>query len=417
MTLSPNLKQLLTRAKAEGRTVSETDPDYVRALDADAAAAREASRSTRTTPPPRERPDAQAGRAPAVHTREERPYSLLAYLRASSSGDWRDAKLELRAHDEIRERTGAEPRDPRSRFLPYAALLPMARQRELLEKRDVTTTTAASLVATDLMPEDFVELLRNEAVVVRAGARVIPNLVGNVDIPRQNLAAVGGWIATEGTDAVEGQLTTDKITLTPRTFALYQELTRKLVKQSTPGAEELVREDLRRVIGLGIDSAALIGTGASGQPTGVLVAAGVGTVAHSAALTSTWANILEYETDISAANAPSGRRAWMMRAAIRAHLKGVLKVTADAGAGFLMEPDSTMNGFPAFVSEQLPASGTAGALVLGDWSELVIGMWGVLDLFADPFSKGNSGTLVVRGFQDVDIGIRHAASFSKSTVL
>jgi len=427
-TLAKELRGILDKAKAENRDLSPEDEKawQEKKAAADKVSAEisreeelerleaDAQRSTRTTPPPVPDVDPKAPRAPAVHAKEDREYSLVRLFRAQISGDWRDAKLERRVGDELRERHGEAPHDERGCFVPYSALLPSKRQREM-EKRDVLSTTAGSLIAVDLVPDEFIELLRNEAMVVRAGARMLPNLVGNVDIGRQNAAAVGGWIATEAADAVEGQLTTDKITLTPKTFGLYQELSRKILKQSTPGVEDLVREDIRQVIGIGIDAAALNGTGAAGQPTGILVAAGTSTVTHGAGLV-TWPNVLEYEADLGTSNALRGRLAWMMRSSVRAVVKATAKASGTV-AGFVMEPDGTMNGFPSFVTEQMPPLGTTGALLFGNFAEVLIGMWGVLDLFADPFTKGNAGTVVVRGFQDIDIGIRHAASFSKSLVL
>jgi HK97 family phage major capsid protein len=411
--IGKHLKALLAKAKADGRTVGEADLDYIAALEADVAEAREAATSTRTTPPPQPIPDPSGGRAPAGHIRQPeggRSYQLMRLLRAQGSGDFREARIEMRTHDELRERHG-EPHHERALHVPYRALLPIARQLEL-ERRDVDSTGAGSLISTDLAAEDFIELLRNQAAVVAAGARMLPGLVGNVDIPRQNAAAAGGWIATETGAPSEGQLTTDVVSLVPKTFGMRTEITRKILKQSTPAAEDLVREDMRRVIGLALDLAAISGSGASGQPTGITVASGTSVVTHSSALSATLANILEYESDLGTANAPP-RRAFIMRSAAKAVLKSSIK-HATAAAGFLMEPDGSVNGNPSFVTEQAPASGASGAILCGAFEDLLVGMWGVLDLFSDPYTLGNSGGMVVRGFQDIDIGIRHAASFCKS---
>ena len=410
------------RSGAEGRAPTPYEERRLRSLEADLpnAPTREA---------PLENPDPTLGglfpaaRAPAVHTREARPYLLSNLFRAQDSRDWRGARVELRIADILNERLGP-PEDGRRVHVPYRALLPVARQIELerqdplerhlqMERRDVDSTTGASLIAVDLGVTEFIELLRNDAMVIRAGARVLPGLVGTLDIPRQSVAATGGWIATETGSPAESQLNTDKLTLAPKTFGVRTEVTRKMMKQSTPGAEDLVRDDIRRVIGLAVDQGAISGSGASGQPTGITLTSGVGTVTHSGALTATLGNMLEYESDLGSANAPSTSRAFLMRSAARAALKATAKA-ANVAAGFLMEPDNSVNGYPSFVTEQAPASAAAGAILFGAWQELLIGLWGVLDLFSDPYTLGNSGGLVVRGFQDIDIGIRHAASFTKS---
>ena len=400
------------RTGAAGRAPTPYEERRIRSLEAELETAP-------TRHPPIERPDPTLGGlfpgagAPAVHTREARPFSLIRFLVAQSSRDWSDAKVERRWHDRMIE-AGYVVHDERSNLPPPFALLPLKRQLEI-ERRDVDSSGAGSLIAVDLGVDAFIELLRNEALVLAAGARVLPGLVGTLDIPRQSAGASGGWIATETGSPSESQLTTDKLTLAPKTFGMRTEITRKMLKQATPSAEELVREDLRRGIGIAIDSAAINGSGASGQPTGLLLVSGVGTVTHGGALTATWSNMLEYESDLGTANAPSARRAFFMRSAARAALKATAKA-ANVAAGFLMEMDGKSNGYPSFVTEQCPASGSAGAIIFGDWTELMIGLWGVLDLFSDPYTLGNSGGLVVRGFQDIDIAVRHATSFTKSAV-
>ena len=147
--------------------------------------------------PELERPRPMA--TPAIHVREARPYSILRLFQALASGDMRKAEVEVRASDEIAERSG---RSPEGVFVPYRSLLTMkdesaAAQREA-EYRDVTkASTGAELVGTDLIPSEFIELLRNESVCVAAGARLLPNLVGDVDIPRQAAGATAAWLASE----------------------------------------------------------------------------------------------------------------------------------------------------------------------------------------------------------------------------
>jgi len=436
------MRALLKKAEDEARDLTEDEDTQwgewkaeadkaqraIDRLEATAELERAGNRGTRSNPPLPE-PDPSAGRAPAVHVKPTGTYSLLNVLRASSSRNLREAAYEQRISDMLVELHG-QAADERAFRIPYRALLPLSRQVELdkaeplerqleaglrMERRDLDSTGGASLIAVDQAAEDFIELLRNEAMVVQAGARMLPGLVGTLDIPRQNAAAAGGWIATETGSPAEGQPTTDKITLSPKTFGVRTEITRKMLKQATPAAEELVREDIRRVIGLAVDLAAISGSGAAGQPQGVIGTSGVGGVVHGGALTATLANILEYESDLGTANALNGRLGWMMRPAARAALKATPK-SAGVASGFLMEMDGTMNGYPSYVTQQAPASAAAGAILFGNWAEILIGMWGVLDLFGDPYTLGNSGGMVVRGFQDIDIGVRHGASFSASSV-
>ena len=68
------------------------------------------------------------------------------------------------------------------------------------------------------------------------------------------------------------------------------------------------------------------------------------------------------------------------------------------------------NGYPTRRRTGL----TANTLVFGNWADVLIGMWGVLDVMVDPYAKGASGGLVIRVFQDIDVAIRRPESFVKA---
>lgn len=58
------------------------------------------------------------------------------------------------------------------------------------------------------------------------------------------------------------------------------------------------------------------------------------------------------------------------------------------------------------------SSGVCSAIIFGNFADLIIGMWGGLDLTVDPYSNSTTGTVRVVALQDVDIAVRHAESFS-----
>ncbi len=93
-----------------------------------------------------------------------------------------------------------------------------------------------------------------------------------------------------------------------------------------------------------------------------------------------------------------------------ASMYGALKTTEKATntAQFVVEPGGTMNGYTAIVSNQA----TAGNLYFGNFSDLLIGMFGGLDIVVDPYSNSTSGTVRVVALQSVDVAVRHAVSFA-----
>ena len=268
-----------------------------------------------------------------------------------------------------------------------------------------TATDGAELVATDLLAGSFIDVLRNASMVMAAGATTLPDLVGNVAIPRKTTGSTGGWLATEGADGAESEPQFDQVTLTPKTVAAWLEYTRQLVQQSTPGIEALVRMDLAMGLATTLDTAALYGTGSSGQPTGISLTAGINTPTAFAGVNPTYAEVIAMESDVATDNALMGSLSYMLRPDMR----GVLKSTEKASgtAQFVWEPGNTLNGYSTFVTNQV----VAGDVFFGNWSDLLIGMWGGLDMLVDPYSNSKSGKIRVSVFQSMDLAVRHPVSF------
>lgn len=275
-------------------------------------------------------------------------------------------------------------------------------------KRDLNTSDDNEIVATNLMAGDFIDVLRNASSVMQAGARMMPGLVGNVSIPKKTAASSAGWISTEGGAASESEPTFGSVTMTPKTVGAFSDMTRQLILQSTPSIEALVRDDLTQAMALAIDAGALKGTGLSGQPTGIYATSGINTDSFAGA-TPTWAEIVGLETLVAEDNALLGNLSYIAPAS----LYGTLKTTAKANnqAIFAVDSDGTMNGYRTIVSNQA----TAGYLLFGNFSDLLIGMFGGLDLTVDPYTASNTGTIRVVALQSVDVAVRHAVSFALGT--
>lgn len=307
---------------------------------------------------------------------------------------------------EIARRTG---RPANGAYLPHTALL----TRGLTVG---TATAGGNTVATNLLAGDFIDVLRPKAKVLQAGARVLTGLTGNVAIPRQTSAAAAYWIAEDG-EPTESQPAFDQVAMTPRTAAAYTEISRKLLLQSSVGVQDFVSQDLITVIGLAMDAAAINGAG-SAQPVGILNTSGIltQTIAGSA---PTWAEVVGFETKVAAESADEPTCAYLTTPKVRGILRQTLPNTA-AKDPIWQSPngngaDGTVNGYRGFVSSNVPATLGAGtnehAIVFGNFADLIIGLWGSVDLLLDPYSLSKSGGMRVTAFQDLDVAIRHPKSF------
>ena len=274
-------------------------------------------------------------------------------------------------------------------------------------RRDLKTSPATqggNLVQTDLDAANFIDLLRNSSALDQAGATTLTGLQGNIAIPRQSGAATAYWVA-EGGAPTESQQAIQQVSMVPRTCGAFTDISRKLLIQSSLDVETMVRNDIAKVIALEIDRAALYGTGSSNEPLGLHNTSGIGTESITAN-NPTFAQVVNMESDVAAANALMGNLAYITGATIR----GAMKVKAkDSGSGlFLWDGNNTVNGYNAYMSNQVEA----GDLWFGNWSDCIIGYWSSLDLLVDPYTHSTSGTIRITALQDVDVAFRHAASFS-----
>ena len=284
-------------------------------------------------------------------------------------------------------------------------------------RRDLTVGTSADggyTVSTDLLSQSFIELLRNSTEVMQR-SRMLTDLNGNIAIPRQTGGATAYWVAESGAPTESAQAF-DQVTLTPKTVGAFVDFSRKLALQSSIDIESFVRGDLARVLGLEIDRVAINGSGSSNQPTGILNTSGIGSVAGGTnGAAPDWADIIDLESAVANANADVGSLYYITNTKVRGKLKQTEKAT---GTAQFVWTDN-LNGYQALVTNQVPSnltkgtsSGVCSAILFGNLADLIIGMWGGLDLMVDPYTGSTSGTVRVVALQDVDVAVRHAASFA-----
>lgn len=332
--------------------------------------------------------------------KEVRRFSLMNAIRAMAN------PTDFRAQEDARFEFEASAAAQRAMGLEARGLLIPADVLRSWAKRDLNTTDDAGVIAQDFRAGDFIDVLRNASSVMQAGATMLTGLKGNVAIPRKTAGSTAGWISTEGAAAAESEPTLGQITMTPKTVGAFTDITRLMMMQSSPDIEALVRDDLSRGIALAIDDGALEGTGLSGQPTGIKSTSGVNKPANFAAVNPTFAEVVALETFVAEDNALMGNLSYILPAGMYGALKTTPKVAGQAQ--FVVEPGNTINGYRSIVSNQV----TAGDLFFGNFSDLLIGMYGGLDILVDPYTASSSGTVRIRALQTVDVAVRYAASFA-----
>lgn len=365
--------------------------------------------------------------------KEKRQYSfcraLLAIIEPNNAEAQRAAAFEHECSVASRDKRGDLPKDREAGLSIPSDMLrqPLAlshdqaaRVAQGMQQRDLvagTTTAGGHTVATDLLASSFIELLVNRMVVMGLGTRVLRDLSGNVAIPSQSGGATAYWVAENGAPT-ESQQVFGQVPLTPKTVGAFTDYSRRLLLQSSIDVEAFVRFDLARTLALALDLAAIAGTGSSNQPTGILSTAGIGSVAGGTnGLAAAWDHFVDLETAVANANAAVGAMHYLTNTKVRGKSRKTQQFSSTSGRD-LWDAVSGMYGPPA-VSNQVPSnltkgssSGVCSAIIFGNFEDLIVGMWGGLDMMLDPYTGATAGTKRVVALQDVDIAVRHAASFA-----
>ncbi len=304
-----------------------------------------------------------------LNKKESKSYSITRAIRALMNGRKVDG-LEGEVSDVIAKRSGRET----DGFF-------VASQRDLTSA--VSGTEGSELVGTDHLGDSFIDVLRPNMV---AGNLVttLSGLVGDVSIPRKTAASSASWAADETTAHGSSEPTLDNLTLTPKSLGCFTDVSRQLLLQSSPDAEQMVRDDLNQALAIGIDAAILQGSGSSGQPTGV---DGNCNATNQIAITDdaapTKAELFSFIEKIDTANALGGDLAWITTPALASYLKQTL-IDSSVGGSMWDLPSNTVLGYNAFSTTQA----STGDLFFGDWKNgYCLGLWaGGMSLSLDPYS-------------------------------
>lgn len=358
------------------------------------------------------------GFAPDLTEKEKSRYSMLRAINAAINSNWKEAGFELEVSNEIGKRMG---KSTQGFFMPTN--IPFAQRAQYAAG---AAATGGAIVATNLLSGSFIEVLRNKARVMQLGATVLSGLVGNVDIPRQSGASSTFWV-TEGGNLTESEAIFDKVSLALKSVGTFSAVTRQMLLQSTPDIEMIARADLIAQLAIGIDLAALSGTGASGQPLGIANVSGIGSVVGGTnGAQFTIDNLIDLETQIATANADVDSMAYLANAKTIGWLKKLKATTGqylwtNYPGGQRSGTPGEINGYGVARSNQArsnltkgTSSGICSEVFFGNWSELLIGEWGTLEIVPNPYDGTlfKQGGVLLRAMQSVDVAVRHAASFA-----
>ena len=294
-----------------------------------------------------------------------------------------------------------------------------------LEQRAGETVAAGTPDPVQTRP--IIDRLFPASVAAQMGAQMIQIGSGAVEWPVTTSAVTAGWAATE-TGNVAGPTayaTTDKALKPEHNLGIHMRITRKTLLQSGEALEAAIRRDMNGTMAAELDKAIFLGTGANGQPLGVIPGAatyGITSTAVDAA--ASWAAIRAAVVRFMTANTATGPTG--IKALIRPELWSFLDdAEAFAGTGItewerliknIGAPVQTANALAAPAGTPL-ATQALLTTSAGGVAPIFVGIWGAVDLIRDPYSDAQSGGLRLTALTTADVTVARGSQLQLLTGL
>jgi HK97 family phage major capsid protein len=288
--------------------------------------------------------------------------------------------------------------------------------------------TIASGTPDPITTRPIIDRLFPDGVAARMGAQMINIDSGAEEWPVVTSSVTAGWADGE-TAAVAGPTafaTTDKALKPEQNLGITMKLTRKTLKQSGAALEQAVRRDMNSAIAVALDKAIFLGTGANGQPLGVITGQSTyGITATDAAGLASWAALRAAVVRFMTANAAGSPNA--VRGLIRPELWDFLDGALITGTA-VSQWDRLVKNIPASniaMSANALAAPSADPLETqallttsaGGVAPIFVGVWGGVDLIRDPYSDAASGGLRLTALTTADVTVARPAQLQLITGL
>lgn len=320
---------------------------------------------------------------------EKRKFSLLNAIRAIS---------ENRSLDPIAQAVVLEGQNEmRSRSLSLVGQIQLPSNYE--ERAITVDTSGESVVATNLM--DVMASLKAKNVLVKAGARVLENLRGDVQFPLSSSANCS-WEG-ETTETPTSDLTFTHVKLSPKRLSCVVDVSKQFLLQDSASAEAVIREEILSAINSKLEKTFLGDEqGSNTKPEGIFYNGGT-----PLSEVSKFADITNLEAEVENANV-DGRVVYLLSPKAKAGFRNMVK--GDKTTNLVYE-NGAIDGTESLTTSNIGEK----RFCYGDFSNVVIANWNNVDITVDSISRAASGLvrLVVNFYCDVKVLRNQAIKVAK----
>ena len=258
------------------------------------------------------------------------------------------------------------------------------------ETRTITQTVSGDGVHDEIVEEEFkglLEPLYADSVISQLGVTIYNGLpAGDFKVSAMGKGSAA-WADETGT-ASESKNTFSHVTLQPKRISAQLSYSKQFLAQDTIGAEAAIRRDIYNALVAQIQSTMLSADVAgSNKPAGIFN----GVTAKNI---SSYAELCNVEATVDDSNV-KGERKYLMSNKAKAILRCMPKSSLTTE---LVLDGNDIDGTPVIANSDVPTTQYA----YGDFSNIVMGTWGNVDLIIDPYTLAaeNSVRIVVNAFVD-----------------
>ena len=268
----------------------------------------------------------------------------------------------------------------------------------------------------------FIEALWPRLYFAKFGVIPMTGLFGNIAFPRTT-AITAAW-KTEVASVTGTNPTLDQVSLSPKRLPNLIEASKTLLSNSQVSDGWLLEQIMKSIVSQ-LEYASIQGSGVAPIPTGIINTSGIGDYAIGAqGGAPTYAAILDLLSDIGQANANYENIGILTNPIMMAKLMGTQTFPSSSNGQAVTQfgpngiADATTAGFKSAFTTNVPSTLTKGtntdcsAIIAGDFSELIVGQWGGLEMYVDPITKMEQSITRVYVESFWDIALKHPGSFA-----
>ncbi|HOO91871.1 MAG TPA: phage major capsid protein [Opitutales bacterium] len=392
-----------SRIRDMGKVLGVSESEVNKALDSDIQPSdffAQVSRNHQPTKP----------QQPEVSQRKADRYDLNKVLQSVASGKELTG-LERDLSEEWKATYRSEHGGSAGIVIPPAMLV-----RNYLMRTGQNAGTAADggyMVPTETRNSAFIDILAQNTIIGRRGATILEGLSGDVEIPKLTTGATmlhKGEVTASGVSTAQlGQLA-----LSPKRAVTQMYLSNQLIRQTSGAAETIFMSHLQKVAAQTWDKYAIAGSGTSDEPVGIVALTDRNTVTFGGAMIP--GDLTDMISKLKEDFTYNSNCVFLFSAAVWAKL-AILPTTSGADRFVISDTTNRIWGHEYEDCEYLAATlgGAADRVIFGDLSQLVVGMFGGVEIVRENVTRAGTGETVLTASMYYDIGSRYDQAFCVST--